>query len=150
MSDTPIRTLVVNSLVYAVSQISMIKGASRGEPAASEHETVSMPYSFCNDEPDFDKTRANRIVTCKFRFNIRTVFESENLDETFDLIEAEIHKAFIGSATLARAYNLDIAELTDGMRWDSPDNERFGAIDTPYQITYRHAAGNPYSLTPNS
>ena len=140
----PVKTLLLNAIVAAVSAINEIETVIKNPSKPVDRDVLKMPASFVFDEQDTLDEERNRIDICSFPLHIEVWIEdkSPSAGDTADLIDAEVYKNLI----------TDIDVLHYSMRVNKVSAEKLFVDEFTlclvliYTVTYAYKHGDPYDL----
>lgn len=148
---TPIRTLVVESIITALSTITALLTVEKYKPRPIDLLMVRTPAAYVYDTLPETRTRNNRYVDAEMDVAIVVFIPLTAADEstgnvgfseTADIIQAEIHDALFSEIPLPNKAITDILESSVEREIQS---EQFGELTYIVRVKYRHARGNAYS-----
>lgn len=145
----PVKTLVLKALETMLAEVAGIGSVRRWEEFPLDPDTLDpsdVPVLFIWEEEDRD--RRGRLAWNKLHIHLQVYLKlpegtgypgfSEAADELAGLIQAKL-------AAPARLRAAGAVEIEEGEVHKSKVNEPWGQLIMPYQITYAHVMGNPFS-----
>jgi hypothetical protein len=150
MTATPIKTLLLNSIKGVV--VSVIGEAERVfiDPSRGLREELSDPYAniFTNAESSSKKDLYTEKI---FDMEVHTWVKEDTDDKAREkaiLISAQIQQAVLPRSSATRTYCQYIEESAGNCFDVLYYAEGLCVVISRYNVKYRHAYGNPFSINP--